>query len=198
MAGRAPSVEVQNIPPRSADLRGRRSPLIALILQAVSALLCAFSPQLPPHYHSTTSKPAAEVSYNNLAYRSVPSHMPAHNGVLALALCTQWHWHEFLSLLLLLFIGGSQRRTEVQERSRCVTTHHSPHPFFHTAQRFLRGSSCLIANIGVCAVHSDARRPMPFGKTKERFTQHLWQGLDKVEQLPPGAAVHRYIVIAMA
>ena len=75
---------------------------------------------------------------NNLTYRSVPSRMPcvmqaAHNGVLALALCMQWHWHEFLSLLLLLFIGGSQQRTEVQEHSRCVTD--SPHPFFHTGLR---------------------------------------------------------------
>ena len=26
----------------------------------------------------------------------------AHNGVLALALCMQWHWHECLSFLLLL------------------------------------------------------------------------------------------------
>ena len=74
---------------------------------------------------------------NNLTYRSVPSRMPcrhpffparndgvmqaAPNGVVALALCVQW-------LLLLLFIGGSQQRTEVQEQSRCVAD--SPHPFF--------------------------------------------------------------------
>ena len=50
----------------------------------------------------------------------------AHNGVLALAVCTQW-------LVLLLFISGSQQRTEVQEHSRCITD--SP--------RVLRGSSCL-------------------------------------------------------
>ena len=48
------------------------------------------------------------------------------NGVLALAVCTQ-------RLLLLLFIGGSQQRTEVQEHSRRVTD--SPHPFVpHSAK----------------------------------------------------------------
>ena len=31
-----------------------------------------------------------------------------------------------------------------------------------------------------------ARRPMPLGKTKERATQRLWQGLDEVEQLAAG------------
>ena len=93
-------------------------------------------------YKQFPGKPAAEVSYkNNLTYRSVPSHMPCgppffparndgvtqatHNGV-ALALCMQW-------LLLLLFVGGSQQRTEVQEHSRCVTD--SPHPFVpHSAK----------------------------------------------------------------
>ena len=44
----------------------------------------------------------------------------AHNGVLALALCMQW-------LLLLLFIGGSQQRTEVQEHSRCMIRARSEH-----------------------------------------------------------------------
>ena len=73
----------------------------------------------------------------------------AHNGVLALALRMQWHWHEFLLLLLELFIGGSQQRTEVQEHSRCVTD--SPHPFFFTVQK-----SCAVA--AVYAVLNDGHR----------------------------------------
>ena len=110
-----------------------------------------------PFWQKTFWKP-------NLTYRSVPVHMPcgppffparndgatqaAHNGILALALCAQWCWHEFLSPLPLLFIGGSQQRTEVQEHSRCVTD--SPH--FSTQCK----ESCAMA--AVYAVHNDGHR----------------------------------------
>ena len=42
-----------------------------------------------------------------------------------------------------------------------------------TAKLFLVGQCIFLA---VCAVHSDARRSMPPDKSKEWFTQRLWQG----------------------